>query len=139
MLTRYKKILLIFYMQLVFMEKFNLIFIFSNRLTPVYAIVLAFYCTLLIRVGDGPMWSEKIGAEVDRCQLSWWTNILYINNYVGADKLVCLVIMFKNNRCNLMSISIRFFFCIVYDTILVHSMRHAFVSNSPNNSESIVS
>ncbi|XP_050523734.1 nose resistant to fluoxetine protein 6-like [Daktulosphaira vitifoliae] len=60
------------------------------RLTPVYAIVLAFYCTLLIRIGDGPMWSEKIGAEVDRCQLSWWTNILYINNYVGADKL-CMI------------------------------------------------
>lgn len=59
-----------------------------DRLTPVYAIVIGFYCTMFIKIGSGPLWNEKVGSEVERCHESWWTNILYINNYIKPQKLV---------------------------------------------------
>ncbi|KAF0772178.1 nose resistant to fluoxetine protein 6-like [Aphis craccivora] len=60
------------------------------RLTPVYAIVIGFYCTMFIKIGTGPLWNEKVGSEVERCHESWWTNILYINNYIKPQKL-CMI------------------------------------------------
>lgn len=53
-----------------------------------YLAVLGFYCTLFVKMGSGPLWAEKVGKEAERCHQSWWTNILYINNYVNVDKLV---------------------------------------------------
>ncbi|CAG9857869.1 unnamed protein product [Phyllotreta striolata] len=57
------------------------------RMTPTYAVVLAFYCTIFYTLSDGPFWQERIGVEKERCSENWWTNLLYINNYVNADKL----------------------------------------------------
>ncbi|XP_039295304.1 nose resistant to fluoxetine protein 6 isoform X2 [Nilaparvata lugens] len=57
------------------------------RLTPVYIVLLAFYCTMFIKMGDGPLWVEKVGKEMSRCQTTWWVNLLYINNYVNVDNL----------------------------------------------------
>ncbi|XP_071452933.1 nose resistant to fluoxetine protein 6-like [Hetaerina americana] len=57
------------------------------RLTPVYMVVLAFYTTLLVKFGSGPLWQQKVGLEAERCSESWWTNVLYINNYVTPEKM----------------------------------------------------
>ncbi|XP_072397889.1 nose resistant to fluoxetine protein 6-like [Diabrotica undecimpunctata] len=57
------------------------------RLTPAYAVVVGFYTTFLYRTGSGPFWDSKIGVERDRCQQSWWLNLLYVNNYIGTDNL----------------------------------------------------
>lgn len=57
------------------------------RLTPSYLVVLGLYMTVLNRTGDGPFWNTKIELEKERCFSSWWTNLLYINNYVNTDKL----------------------------------------------------
>ncbi|KAG8224790.1 hypothetical protein J437_LFUL002235 [Ladona fulva] len=57
------------------------------RLTPVYMMVVAFYATLIDNLDNGPMWKAKMGVERERCQQNWWTNFLYINNYVNADQL----------------------------------------------------
>ncbi|XP_057655774.1 nose resistant to fluoxetine protein 6-like [Diorhabda carinulata] len=68
----------------------NILLIFVHRLirmVPVYGIVLAFYCTIYYKIGSGPFWEERIGVERERCLESWWTNILYINNYVNVEKL----------------------------------------------------
>ncbi|XP_044749166.1 nose resistant to fluoxetine protein 6-like [Coccinella septempunctata] len=59
------------------------------RLTPTYAAVLGFYCTIFVQLGEGPFWDERIGVEHDRCMASWWANILYLNNYVNPENL-CL-------------------------------------------------
>lgn len=58
------------------------------RLTPAYAIVIAIYCTWFYKIDSGPLWESKIGLERDRCQNSWWANVLYINNYVNSEYLV---------------------------------------------------
>nr|CAI5836893.1 unnamed protein product [Callosobruchus analis] len=57
------------------------------RLTPAYVVVIGLYATLLPRLGSGPFWESKIGLEQERCLSSWWTNLLYINNYVSTDRL----------------------------------------------------
>lgn len=56
------------------------------RLTPAYCVVLGFYCTFLLRLGDGPLWQQKVGVEQERCLNSWWTNLLYLNNYLQTDQ-----------------------------------------------------
>ncbi|VDP41186.1 unnamed protein product [Soboliphyme baturini] len=55
------------------------------RLTPVYMIVLAFNADTLRFVTDGPMWSQN-GFEPNYCANSWWTNALYINNFIHDEE-----------------------------------------------------
>ena len=59
----------------------------SKRLTPAYLAMIGLYATWFIRLGDGPLWKHRISLEQERCQASWWKNILYINNYYGTDQL----------------------------------------------------
>ncbi|XP_058118232.1 nose resistant to fluoxetine protein 6-like [Anopheles ziemanni] len=59
------------------------------RLTPAYLAIIALYATWLPRLGDGPLWNERMQLEQHRCQVSWWRNLLYINNYVGTEE-VCM-------------------------------------------------
>lgn len=59
------------------------------RLTPAYLVVIGFQTTLLYRLGNGPFWRPRVELEKERCQNLWWTNILYINNYVNDGYLVC--------------------------------------------------
>ncbi|XP_066151662.1 nose resistant to fluoxetine protein 6-like [Euwallacea fornicatus] len=69
---------------------FNLGMVYFHRIvrmSPTYAIILAFYCTLLVKLGSGPFWQQKVGLEQERCLASWWANLLYINNYVNTDKI----------------------------------------------------
>ena len=50
------------------------------RLTAVYGMVIFFYATLFKHLATGPQ-SSYITTEVDICQKSWWSNLLYINNF----------------------------------------------------------
>ncbi|XP_063232956.1 nose resistant to fluoxetine protein 6-like isoform X2 [Bacillus rossius redtenbacheri] len=54
------------------------------RLTPAYAAVVFFYASMLYHLGSGPLWHSTIATERDNCLASWWTNLLYINNYVNV-------------------------------------------------------
>ncbi|XP_061496527.1 O-acyltransferase like protein-like, partial [Anopheles gambiae] len=55
-------------------------------LTPVYAFVILLHATWLLKLQTGPLW--RWGAETEQtfCRRNWWTNLLYINNYVHADE-----------------------------------------------------
>ncbi|CRK87301.1 CLUMA_CG001103, isoform A [Clunio marinus] len=67
---------------------FGILYIFRYiRLTPAYLAMIGLYSTWFIRIGDGPLWKHRISLEQERCQHSWWKNILYINNYYGNDEL----------------------------------------------------
>ncbi|OWF42582.1 uncharacterized protein LOC110460880 [Mizuhopecten yessoensis] len=54
------------------------------RLTPMYAVVLLIFATLLPYIGSGPLWPNVIQTS-ENCKQSWWTNLLYINNIVRVD------------------------------------------------------
>lgn len=44
--------------------------------------------TWLPKIGEGPLWENRLNLEQERCQATWWTNILYVNNYVNTDQMV---------------------------------------------------
>lgn len=46
-----------------------------------------FSATLTKYLGTGPMY-PKDGFEINKCQDTWWTNLLYINNLVKTDQMV---------------------------------------------------
>jgi hypothetical protein len=58
------------------------------RLTPPYALVIFFYATLLPHLGSGPLWNQWVGVNKVYCVAHWWTNLLYINNYVSVSEMV---------------------------------------------------
>ncbi|XP_078681738.1 nose resistant to fluoxetine protein 6-like [Branchiostoma floridae x Branchiostoma belcheri] len=56
------------------------------RVTPVYAFLLMIYSCLFVYMGTGPNWADptlKAMIELQGCPDSYWTNLLYINNYVN--------------------------------------------------------
>ncbi|XP_055623467.1 nose resistant to fluoxetine protein 6-like [Toxorhynchites rutilus septentrionalis] len=65
---------------------FKATFIRYIRLTPVYAFVILLHATWLAKLQDGPFWKLGVGLEREMCRRNWWTNLLYINNYVKADQ-----------------------------------------------------
>ncbi|KAJ8954786.1 hypothetical protein NQ318_014897 [Aromia moschata] len=67
-----------------------LIFLRYVRLTPVYAFAIFYYATLFNYSGFGPMWKIIVSAEVQDCRENWWTNLLYISNYVNTEHM-CMV------------------------------------------------
>ncbi|XP_019768812.2 nose resistant to fluoxetine protein 6 isoform X2 [Dendroctonus ponderosae] len=59
------------------------------RLAPAIAVMVGFHGTWLVHMGRGPYWDQFIGEETRNCRKNWWTNLLFVNNYV--DKLnMCL-------------------------------------------------
>ncbi|XP_022173310.1 nose resistant to fluoxetine protein 6-like [Myzus persicae] len=53
---------------------------------PVYGLMIAFHTFVLLHLADGPLWKKIAIQESDHCQNSWWSNLLFINNYVHADR-----------------------------------------------------
>ncbi|XP_018315299.1 nose resistant to fluoxetine protein 6 [Mycetomoellerius zeteki] len=57
------------------------------RLTPAYAMMIGFYATLFYKFGTGPQWDIWIGSNKNFCRENWWTNLLYVNNYVNVPNM----------------------------------------------------
>lgn len=71
-------------------EYFNVIGLYLHRylrLTPAYAMMIGFYATLFYKVSSGPHWDQWIGANRDYCRENWWTNLLYLNNYIHLPRI----------------------------------------------------
>ncbi|CAH0550012.1 unnamed protein product [Brassicogethes aeneus] len=74
-------------------RKFRLMYlpmVFVNRyirLTPVFVVVLAFHCTWLVHLPRGPQWHKAVEWEHHYCRKNWWTNMLYVNNYVDKEHM----------------------------------------------------
>ncbi|KAK6735747.1 hypothetical protein RB195_018779 [Necator americanus] len=56
-------------------------------ITPTYAVIMLFDVTLFTYVSSGPFWRP---IEKNGCRLSWWTNFLYMNNFLLQDKECCM-------------------------------------------------
>ncbi|XP_043678966.1 nose resistant to fluoxetine protein 6-like isoform X2 [Vespula pensylvanica] len=55
-----------------------------SRLTPAYAMMIGFYATIYSKFGSGPHWDVWVGSNRDYCRDNWWSNLLYVNNYVNV-------------------------------------------------------
>ena len=53
-----------------------------------YAIVLAVTATVVRHIGSGPGLWKAMDTLAVPCQISWWRNLLYINNYFDYEELV---------------------------------------------------
>lgn len=53
-----------------------------------YGVLIAFHSSVLLHLSDGPMWKQIAGRESDNCQTNWWTNVLFVNNYVNEEQPV---------------------------------------------------
>ncbi|KRY75622.1 Nose resistant to fluoxetine protein 6 [Trichinella pseudospiralis] len=54
------------------------------RVTPVYMAVLAIHAVLTKYISSGPLWDTE-GFDRESCAKSWWTNALYLNNFLNLD------------------------------------------------------
>ncbi|XP_060849044.1 nose resistant to fluoxetine protein 6-like [Rhopalosiphum padi] len=60
------------------------------RIFPVYGTLIVTYIFVLPYLNSGPLWRMIVYRESERCQTNWWTNVLFINNYVHTDEL-CII------------------------------------------------
>ena len=67
--------------------KFILFYSFIVRLTPVYALVLMVFATLLKYWPTGPLWTV-VHPTFEYCKDIWWSHLLYINNFIHTDRPV---------------------------------------------------
>nr|CAD7427092.1 unnamed protein product [Timema monikensis] len=54
------------------------------RISCVYAVCIGVSTTLMYQLGSGAMWSSVAGKARERCRIGWWTNLVYVNNFVGS-------------------------------------------------------
>lgn len=49
-------------------------------------------CVFLIPyLGSGPAWKETIEDHItEKCRSNWWTNLLFINNFIPRKEMVSL-------------------------------------------------
>ena len=55
------------------------------RLTPTYMFVMFFIWGLFEYMGNGPTFKYSAQALASSCKKYWWTNLLYINNFVPSN------------------------------------------------------
>jgi peptidoglycan/LPS O-acetylase OafA/YrhL len=52
------------------------------RLSPAYFYALFFYMFISTHLAEGPMWPKYLEMVEDTCGKYWWTNIIYVNNFI---------------------------------------------------------
>ncbi|XP_025190645.1 nose resistant to fluoxetine protein 6-like [Melanaphis sacchari] len=60
------------------------------RIYPMYITVIVIFAFILPYMGDGPLWKLIVYPEAEFCRKNWWTNLLFINNYVHSNEM-CMV------------------------------------------------
>ncbi|KAJ1528960.1 hypothetical protein ONE63_007328 [Megalurothrips usitatus] len=55
------------------------------RLTPAFALVVAFTATWFSLLGTGPMWNSVVGMFSEDCRRNWWSALLYVDIYTDPD------------------------------------------------------
>ncbi|XP_077529581.1 nose resistant to fluoxetine protein 6-like [Haemaphysalis longicornis] len=56
------------------------------RTVPMLMVVVAICAFLMRHLGDGPRWPEILTTYEARCRVSWWTYLLYVQNFVLTDQ-----------------------------------------------------
>lgn len=65
-------------------------FIRYVRLAPLLLLTTMMHSSWLYRAGSGPFWDKVNFSERQFCRKNWWTNMLFIDNYVGVEEK-CLI------------------------------------------------
>lgn len=71
--------------------KFNYVYYYLHRyirMTPLMMALIAFCATLLRYTGSGPNWMDSIQMYDSWCRSNWWTNALYLHNFINRENMV---------------------------------------------------
>lgn len=68
--------------------------------------MIGFYATLFYKFGTGPHWDNWVGSNKNYCRENWWTNLLYVNNYVNVPNMVD----------QLFNLLLYIYLCVIYRT-----------------------
>ncbi|XP_053698545.1 nose resistant to fluoxetine protein 6-like [Sabethes cyaneus] len=60
------------------------------RLVPAYAFIVLLEASISRRFMVGPVGQHLVGDSHQKCRQLWWTNLLFINNYIHTDR-PCLI------------------------------------------------
>ncbi|EDV92767.1 O-acyltransferase like protein [Drosophila grimshawi] len=58
------------------------------RLTPILAVAILFYMTLLPHLGEGPLIHKVRFDDYSRCERTWFWTLLYLQNYATSE--ICI-------------------------------------------------
>lgn len=58
---------------------------------PAYCAMMAITANIVPHLGDGPLWPQKTWHEAEMCKKYWWTNLLFISNFLNAKYEVRLI------------------------------------------------
>lgn len=56
------------------------------RLAPCFAFMILLHATIMPKLVDGPFWN--LSSEREICRNNWWSNLLFIQNYVNPGAIV---------------------------------------------------
>jgi len=51
---------------------------------PAYCAMMAITANIVPHLGDGPLWLQKTWGEAETCKKYWWTNLLFMSNFIDA-------------------------------------------------------
>lgn len=60
------------------------------RFIPLLLLTVLMHATWLYHIGRGPFWDRVNFTERQFCRENWWTNLLFLDNYVNAERK-CLI------------------------------------------------
>lgn len=60
------------------------------RFAPLLVLTILVHATWLYRLGDGPFWDKVNFSERQFCRDNWWTNLLFLDNYINVEQK-CLI------------------------------------------------
>lgn len=60
------------------------------RFAPLLGFTILIHSTWLYRLGNGPFWDRINFTERQFCRDNWWTNLLFLDNYINVEQK-CLI------------------------------------------------
>lgn len=60
------------------------------RICPIYFFIFMIYINILPYMGSGPAWPSMNYKYKEVCENYWWTNLLFISNFVPSGKQACM-------------------------------------------------
>jgi peptidoglycan/LPS O-acetylase OafA/YrhL len=58
------------------------------RLVPALAATILIYVSVVKYVTEGPVWHAVLKQFLTNCENTWWTTLLFVNNFVKYDDRV---------------------------------------------------
>eukprot|EP00102_Acyrthosiphon_pisum_P008731 XP_003245760.3 PREDICTED: nose resistant to fluoxetine protein 6 [Acyrthosiphon pisum] len=117
------------------------------RMLPAYCAMMVITANIVPHLGDGPLWPQKTWSEAETCKKYWWTNLLFMSNFVDA-KYECLIVSWYIS-CDLQFFIVGVILVYIYtkntkygigllSTIVIASTFTPFISTILNKSDGIL-